>query len=68
MSAAARTTIEAQRQQLFRATAVLHVARLALTSKTTGFDPDECATALAVAAGIVDGVAAALEVPTTRRN
>lgn len=53
--------IEAQRQQLFRALAVLHVARLALTSKTEGFDSDECATALQVAHELVDGVAAALE-------
>lgn len=64
MSAA---TIETQRQQLFRALAVLHVAELALTSKTEGFDPDQCATALAVAGDLVDGVASALEVPSHRR-
>lgn len=54
-------TIERQRQQLFRALAVLHAITLSLTTKTQGFDPDECSTALQVAHELFDEVAAALE-------
>lgn len=54
-------SIEQQRQQLFRALAVLHAIRLSLTSKMEGFDPDLCDTALQVVHELVDDVAAALE-------
>lgn len=54
-------TIAELREQLFRALAVLHVARLALTSKSEGFDADECAAALGIVHEIIDDVAAALE-------
>lgn len=54
-------TIDELREQLFRALAILHVARHALTSKTEGFDPEECGAALAIVHEIVDDVAASLE-------
>ena len=54
-------TIAELREQLFRALALLHIAQHALTSKSEGFDLDECAAALGIAHEIIDDVAAALE-------
>lgn len=55
--------IEAQRQQLFKAAAVVDMCRYACASKFTGFDPEQLADALRVVNDLLDDVAAALEGP-----
>lgn len=53
--------IEAQRQQLFKAAAIIDVCRYACASKYEGFDAERCFDALQVAAELIDGVAEVLE-------
>ena len=55
--------IEAQRQQLFKASAVVDMCRYACASKFTGFDPEQMADTLRVVNDLIDDVAAALEEP-----
>jgi hypothetical protein len=56
-------TIEAQRQQLFKAAAVVDMCRYACASKFAGFDPEQMVDALRVVNDLLDDVAAALESP-----
>jgi hypothetical protein len=53
--------IEAQRQQLFRASAVIYVCRYACDSSLAGFDPFQLVDALKVVYELIDGVAGELE-------
>jgi len=55
--------IEAQRQQLFKAAAVIDMCRYACASKFVGFDPEQMVDALKVVNDLLDGVAEALEDP-----
>lgn len=55
--------IEAQRQQLFKAAAVVDMCRFACASKFAGFDPEQMVDALKVVNDLLDGVASALEGP-----
>lgn len=55
--------IEAQRQQLFRASAVVDMCRFACASKFTGFDPEQMADALRVVSDLIGDAAGALEGP-----
>lgn len=52
---------EAQRQQLFKASAVIGVCRYACASKFEGFDPEQLAMALQVADDLVNDAAEGLE-------
>lgn len=54
-------TIEAQRQQLFKALAVIEVCRYACASMFEGFDPEQLYDALKVVHELVDDVADVLE-------
>lgn len=53
--------IEAQRQRLFQAHAIVEVARYALASQLEGLDEAAVTNALQLAGTMIDGVAAALE-------
>lgn len=55
------TTIEAQRLQLFKASAVVAMCRYACTSKYEGFDPEQLADALLVVDDLIGAAAGALE-------
>lgn len=60
---------EAQRVQLFEAHALIEAAKLALVSKVETVDLETTITGtLAVAARLVDGVAAAIEITTNARR
>lgn len=59
--AALRDDLEAQRQRLFQAHAIVEVTRHAITTQLEGLDESAIVNALAVAGGIVDDVASALE-------
>lgn len=56
-----RMRIEAQRQQLFRASAVVDMCRYACASNYEGFDPEQLAVALWVVYHLIDHVAGSLE-------
>jgi hypothetical protein len=60
--------IDVQRARLFEAHAVVQVTRFAIASKLNGLDESIVINALRVASDLIDGVAAALEVPTTSRR
>lgn len=53
-------TIERQRQQLFKASAVVDVCRYACASQYDGFDVEQLALALQVADDLVSGAASEL--------
>jgi len=55
--------IEEQRQQLFKAAAVVDMCRYACASKFAGFDPEQMVDALRVVNDLLDGVAEALGGP-----
>lgn len=54
-------TIEAQRRQLFKASAVVAVCRNACASMYEEIDPEQLANALLVVDDLIDGVAGVLE-------
>lgn len=53
--------IEVQRQQLFKASAVIDMCRYACASKLEGFDPEQLAVALHAAGDLICDAAEALE-------
>lgn len=53
--------IEAQRQQLFKASAVIDMCRYACASQFEGFDPEQLAVALHVVCDLVNDAASVLE-------
>lgn len=57
----AAATIEAQRRQLFKASAVVAMCRNACASMYEEFDPEQLANALLVVDELIDGVAGMLE-------
>ena len=57
------SALEAQRQELFKAAAVVGMCRFACASKFVGFDPEQLADALIIVEDLIVDVAAALEVP-----
>lgn len=54
-------TIDLQRQQLYKASAVVDMCRYACASLYEGFDPEQLAEALQVVDDLVDDVASVLE-------
>jgi hypothetical protein len=57
----AASAFEVQRQELFKAMAVVDMCRFACASKFTGFDPEQMADALVVVQDLMAGVVSALE-------
>lgn len=53
--------IEAQRQQLFKASAVIDMCRYACASQFDGFDPEQLAVALHVVFDLVNDATSVLE-------
>jgi hypothetical protein len=57
----AASALEVQRQELFKAMAVVDMCRFACASKFMGFDPEQMADALVVVQDLMTGVVSALE-------
>ena len=56
--------VAVQRDQLFKASAVIEMCRYACASKFEGFDPEQLAMALQAVDDLISGAVAALELVT----